>query len=436
MSTDELLNQAADLLRAAKAAGADTAKVSMGIGNSVSLQRRLGKIEETERAESRGLSLRVFVGKQNASVSSGAIDPAAFTRLAEQAVAMARVVPEDEYAEIPEAPPALDAAFLDMDDPEEPPMEVLIARAAAAEDAAMAVPGITNSEGASASWGRSQVIMLTSLGFAGSYTRSDHGVSATAIAGAGTAMQRDYDYASAVHGTDLEDPAGLGARAAAQALARLNPARPKTAKLPVVFHPRVAGGFLGHLTSAINGAAVARGTSFMKDKMGARIFAPGMHVIDDPLRVRGRRSRVFDSEGQPAKKMSFIEDGILTSWILDTRSANQLGLKTTGHAGGTSNLYFAPGTLTPEELMADIKEGLFVTEMIGMGVNGITGDYSRGAAGFMIRDGKLAEPVAEFTIAGNLLDMFAALVPANDLVFKRGVDAPTVRIDGMTLAGQ
>ena len=432
---NDLLQQAQDLLRAAKAAGADVAETVMGFGTSISLQRRLGKIEETERAESRELGLRVFVGKCSASVSASAIDPAAFQRLAEQAVAMARVVPEDIYAEIPDAPTPMDAALLDLDDPAEPSMEVLIARASAAEDAALAVPGITNSEGASASWSRSFSLLATSRGFAGMYPHSYHGVSATAIAGTGTAMQRDYDSSSALHGEDLEDPASLGRSAAERALARLNPVRPKTAKLPVLFHPRVAGGFLGHLAGAISGASIARGTSFLKDSLGKQVFASGIGIIDDPLRVRGRRSRPFDREGQPGKRRAFIENGVLTSWILDTRSANQLRLKTTGNAGGISNFYMEAGALSPEALMADISEGLFVTEMIGMGVNGITGDYSRGAAGFMIRNGAIAEPVAEFTIAGNLRDMFANLTPANDLVFKRGMDAPTLRIEGMTLAG-
>ncbi len=430
-----LLDQAEELLRAARAAGADVAATSLGVGTSISVGRRLGKVEETERAEGRGLSLKVYVGRRHASVSAGSIDPAAFARLAEQAVAMARVVPEDPYDEVPEALPALDAGFLDLDDAEEPAMEVLIGRAAAAEDAALAVAGITNSEGGSASWGRNVSVLATSRGFAGQYARSSHGVSASVIAGAGTDMQRDYDYASAVHGADLEDPAVLGRRAAEQALARLNPARPKTAKLPVVFHPRVAGGMVGHLVSAISGAAIARGTSFLKDSLGQRLFRSGVNIIDDPLRVRGRRSRVFDSEGQRGQRRLLIEDGVLTTWLMDTRSANQLGLKSTGHAGGASNLYLAAGTMTPAALMADITEGLFITELIGMGVNGITGDYSRGAAGFMIRDGLIAEPVAEFTIAGNLKAMFAELTPADDLVFKRGTDAPTIRIDGMTMAG-
>src|ERR1019366_1001988 len=218
----------------------------------------------------------------------------------------------------------------------------------------------------------------------------------------------------------------------------------KTAKLPVVYDPRVATSLLGSLMGAINGASVARGTSFLKEKLGQKIFASGIFVRDDPRRVRGPRSRVFDGEGTPTKARALIEDGVLTTWLLDSRSARQLGLVSTGHAArGTSgppspsptNLYLAPGKLTPAELMADIKEGIYITELIGMGINGVTGDYSRGAAGFMIRDGILAEPVAEITVAGNLVDMFAHLTPASDLRFRRGTDAPTVRVEGMTLAG-
>jgi len=430
-----LSGAAEGLLAAAKTAGADVAEVVLHDGTSVSVQRRLGKIEETERAETREIMLRVFIGRSSASVSASAIDPAAFSRLAEQAVSMARVVPEDPYAEIPQAPAPRDAGFLELDDPVEPGAEILIARTAAAEEAALAVPGITNSEGASASWSRNVSLLATSHGFVGEYARSYHGISVTAIAGSGVDMQRDYDFSSSLHAADLDDPAQLGRNAAARALARLNPRRPATAKLPILFDPRVSGSILGHLSSAISGASIARGTSFLKDALGQAVFAPGITIIDDPLRVRGRRSRPFDREGQAVRKMDFIEDGALTSWILDTRSANQLGLKTTGHAGGLSNFYMAPGAMGPDELMADISEGLFVTEMIGMGVNGLTGDYSRGAAGFMIRNGVLAEPVAEFTIAGNLKDMFLHLTPANDLEFKRGTDAPTIRIEGMTLAG-
>lgn len=432
------------LLDAAKRAGADSADALMGSGTSLSVGRRLGKVEEIERAESDTVGLRVFVGSRSAIVSSGAIDPAGFARLAEQAVAMARVVPEDRFSTIPDAPPPPDSAPLDMDDPAEPGVEALLARAAAAEEAALAVKGITNSEGAGASWSRSHIALATSRGFAGAYARSNHGVSVSPIAGEGVGMQRDYEYSAAVHGADLADPAGLGRAAAERAVSRLDPRRPATAKLPVVYHPRVAGSLLGHFAGAINGAAIARGTSFLKDAMGQAIFAPGISIIDDPLRRRGLRSRSFDGEGQTVSRRALIEDGRLTTWLLDSRSAAQLGLATTGHAArGTSgppspapsNLYMQPGALSPEALIADIGLGLYVIELIGMGVNGITGDYSRGAAGFMIRDGQLAEPVAEVTVAGNLREMFLHLTPANDLEFRRGTDAPTLRIEGMTMAG-
>ncbi len=432
------------LLDAAKRAGADSADALMGSGTSLSVGRRLGKVEEIERAESDTVGLRVFVGSRSAIVSSGAIDPAGFSRLAEQAVAMARVVPEDRFSTIPDAPPPPDSAPLDMDDPAEPGVEALLARAAAAEEAALAVKGITNSEGAGASWSRSHIALATSRGFAGAYSRSSHGVSVSPIAGEGVGMQRDYEYSAAVHGADLADPAGLGRAAAERAVSRLDPRRPATAKLPVVYHPRVAGSLLGHFAGAINGASIARGTSFLKDSMGQAIFAPGISIIDDPLRRRGLRSRSFDGEGQTVSRRALIEDGRLTTWLLDSRSAAQLGLATTGHAArGTSgppspapsNLYMQPGALSPEALIADISLGLYVIELIGMGVNGITGDYSRGAAGFMIRDGQLAEPVAEVTVAGNLREMFLHLTPANDLEFRRGTDAPTLRIEGMTMAG-
>ncbi|MGC9271743.1 TldD/PmbA family protein [Acidiphilium sp.] len=435
------LNQ---LLAAARRAGADQADALLGTAASLSVSRRMGKIEEIERAETNNIGLRVFVGKRSAIVSSGAVDPTSFDRLAEQAVAMANVVPEDQFAAIPDAPPPEDVAPLDMDDAVEPSIEILMARAAAAEEAALACPGITNSEGAGASWSRSHVALATSRGFAGAYSRSSHGLSVSPIAGSGVGMQRDYEYSSAVHAGDLTDPAAMGRAAAERAVSRLDPRRPGTAKLPVVFHPRVAGSLLGHFSAAINGSSIARGTSFLKDAMGKPVFAPGISIIDDPRRVRGLRSRAFDGEGQRVRRMALIEDGRLTTWLLDQRSAAQLGLKSTGHASrGTSgppspaasNLYIERGTLSPAALMADITLGLYVIELIGMGVNGITGDYSRGAAGFMIREGQIAEPVAEITIAGTLREMFMHLTPADDLEFRRGTDAPTLRVEGMTMAG-
>jgi PmbA protein len=433
-----------DLVARARAAGADAADAVLVSSTSLGVTRRLGRTEQLERSESRDLGLRVFVGNRAAIVSSTTVDPAGFARLAERAVDMARIVPEDPYAGLASEARPPENLFLDTDDAQEPDAAALIARASAAEEAALAVPGITNSEGAEAGYSRAIITLVTSAGFAGTYARTSHSVSATALAGEGTAMQRDYDYSSAVHLADLEDPATLGRTAAEKALARMNPTRPRTAKLSVVYDPRVSSSLLGHLMGAINGSSIARGTSFLKDKLGQRIFAPGITVRDDPRRVRGLRSRPFDGEGVPTAARAIIEDGMLTTWLLDSRTARQLGMTTTGHAArGTgsppspspSNLWLEPGSMSPAELMADIKEGLYITEMMGSAINGITGDYSRGASGFMIRDGALAEPVAEITIAGNLLDMFLRMVPANDLRFRRGTDAPTIRIDDMTLAG-
>ena len=438
------LDLLSDLIARARTAGADAADAVLVSGTSLSVARRLGKTEHVERAEGQDLGLRVFLGRQAAIVSATDVNPAGFTELVERAIAMARVVPEDPFAGLADtaAPPEPDN--LDLEDPTEPSAEDLLNRAAAAEDAAMAVKGVTNSEGAEAGFGRTEIFLVTSAGFTGRRAGTSHSVSAAAVAGTGTGMQRDYDYHSTVHLSDLDDPAAIGRSAGERAVTRLNPSRPKTARLPVVYDPRVAGGLVGHLLGAINGSGVARGTSFLKDRMGERIFAPGIAIHDDPRRVRGARSRVFDGEGTPTQARALIEDGVLTTWLLDTRSARQLGLKSTGHAsrgtGGppspsATNVYLAAGRLTPAELMADIKLGLYVTELIGMGVNGVTGDYSRGAAGFMIRDGAIAEPVAEITIAGNLKEMFPNMTPANDLRFRRGTDAPTVRVEGLTIAG-
>jgi PmbA protein len=440
----DALTLLSDLIVRARAAGADAADAVLISGTSLSVARRLGETEHVERAEGRDLGLRVFLGKQAAIVSSTTVDPARFAELAERAVAMARVVPADPFAGLADtAAPPRDIP-LDLEDSGEPTPEALIARAAAAEEAALAVHGVTNSEGAEAGFGRTEAVLVTSAGFAGRQVRTSHSVSAAALAGTGTAMQRDYDSHSTVHLADLDDPVSIGRSAGERAVARLNPARPKTAKIPVIYDPRVAGSLLGHLAGAINGAGVARGTSFLKDRLGQRIFREGIEVHDDPLRVRGLRSRRFDGEGTPTAVRDLIADGVLTTWLLDSRSARQLGMVSTGHAargtGGPpspapTNLYLDPGRPSPAELMADIELGIYVNELIGMGVNGVTGDYSRGAAGFMIRDGALAEPVAELTIAGNLLEMFAHLTPANDLRFRRGTDSPTVRIDGMTMAG-
>ena len=433
-----------DLLRHARAAGADAADALLVAGTSVSVQRRMGQTEHLERSEERDLGLRVFVGQQSAIVSSTAMDPAGFRALAERAVAMARVVPPDPHGGLADRMAAPEDVALQLDDSTEPDVAALTDRAAAAEQAALDVPGITNSEGADAGYGRTEIVLVTSAGFVGQYARTSHSVSATALAGSGTGMERDYDYSSAVHLSDLEDAAAIGRVAAEKALRRLNPTRPRTARLPVVYDPRVSSSLIGSLLGAINGAAIVRGTSFLKDRMGERLFAAGVFVHDDPRRVRGLRSRPFDGEGVPTRPRAIIEDGVLTTWLLDSRSARQLGLVSTGSAsrgtGGppgpsATNVTLAAGVATPAELMSDIAEGLYVTELMGGGVNGITGDYSRGATGFMIRHGELAEAVSEITIAGHALEMFRTMVPANDLRLRRGMDAPTVRIEGLTMAG-
>lgn len=432
------------LLVAASRAGADAADTLMIETRSLAVQQRLGRTEEIIRAESIDIGLRVMIGSKSAIVSTSNRDRDGFDALAERAVAMARAVPEDRHVGLAEFPASAPFPNLDLEDSVEPGPEVLVARAAAAEDAARAVPGVTNSEGASASWSQTAITLAATNGFAGHYQRTSSSISATVLAGAGTAMERDYDYAVAVHATDLDDPGAIGRKAGERAVARLNPRRLASARLPVVFDPRVSGSLVSHLASAINGASVARGTSFLKDRMGQPIFAKGVYIHDDALRPRGQRSRPFDGEGVGGQARTLIEDGVLQGWILDCRSARQLGFASTGHASrGTSappapaptNLWMAAGTVTPASLLADIAEGVYVTELIGMGVNPVTGDYSRGAVGFAIRSGQLAEPVSGITIAGNLDQMFRSIVPANDLAFRHSPDAPTIFIESMTIAG-
>jgi PmbA protein len=444
-SPADALDVLTTLIAKAKRLGADAADAVLREGAAISHIRRLGAVEKLERAEGYDLGLRVLVGKRQATVSSNDRSAAALDELAERALAMAKVVPEDPYCGLADpADLAREVPTLDICDPVEPPAETLLQRAAAAEDAARAVAGITNSEGAEAAWGRSRVAFAASNGFTGSYESSGHQISVAVVAGEGTGMERDYEFSAAVYAADLDDAAGIGRRAGERAVKRLNPRKVASQKVPVVLDPRVARGMLGHLSGAINGGAIARGTSFLKDKLGQRIFAKGITVIDDPHRRRGLRSKPFDGEGLANRRIAIVEDGVLTTWILDLRSARQLGLKSTGHAArGTAappvasptNLWLEPGSLSPQALMADIKQGFYVAELMGMGVNGITGDYSRGAAGFWIENGELAYPVSEVTIAGNLKDMFLNLAPASDLEFKVGMDAPTIRIEGMTVAG-
>ena len=442
MNHDDLLDQ---VLALARGAGADAADCLIAERTALDLSWRLGALEELERKEAREVGVRVFVGRRVATTSTTRTDAATLQTLIEDAVAAARLLPEDAWAGLAE-PGELAARWpeLDLIDAEEPPLADLEAAAAAAEDAARAVPGITNSEGASASWSRSRIMIGASNGFRGAFGRTRHGLGATVLAGTGTGMQRDYEYRQATHRSDLPTPESIGREAGERAARRVDPRKVATTRVPVVYAPRAAAGLLRHLATAIGGDTVASGRSFLKDRLGQPVFAPGIVITDDPLRRRGLASRPFDGEGIAGSRRHLVENGVLTTWLLDLASARRLGLASTGHASRSgaavgsptaTNLTLEPGILSPETLMADIAQGFYVTELMGMGVNAVTGDYSRGASGFWIENGALAYPVSEVTIAGNLAQMFSALVPAADLEIRGSTDAPTVRIDGLTVAG-
>lgn len=444
--SSDMQNMLDDLVRRARKAGADQADGILTRSVALAHARRLDRVERLERAESRDLGLRVIIGQKQAVASGNDWRPAALDELVARAVAMARAVPDDPWCGLAPAELCARPPFSDIDavDPVEPSTECLIARAQEAEDAARAVPGVTNSEGAEAEWGHWHMTLVASNGFCGGWEGSRHTLAVQVLAGEGTAMESDYDYSVAVHGADLKSPALIGKTAGERAVAALNPGKPPSTQCPVVFDPRIAGGLIGTLAGAINGAAIARGTSFLKDAMESRVMAKGLDVIDDPHRPRGLKSKPFDAEGVANGRRYLVRDGILRSWILDLGTARQLKLQTTGHAargtGGppspsASNVHLAPGTLSPAELMADIGEGIYVTSLMGHGINMVTGDYSRGAAGFRIEKGERAGPVSELTIAGNLAEMFRQMTPADDLEFTDAVNAPTLRIDGMTVAG-
>jgi PmbA protein len=433
------------LVTAARRAGADTADAVAVRSMSLYVGVREGAVDASERSESDDVGLRVFVGRRTAVVSTNDIK-GDVAPLAERAVAMAKVAPEDKFAGL--ADPALLARTqpeLDLLDPELPPVPTLEDRALRTEAAGLAVKGVSKSEGASASASIGGMVLVTSDGFRGAYLVSRSGFSMSAIAGEGTAMETDYDFTSALHASDLESPEKVGRTAGERAVARLNPRKVETTKVPVIYDKRVASSLVGHLAGAVNGSSIARKTSFLREKLGERLFRPGVHIIDDPLRKRGQRSRPFDGEGVAGKRLALIEDGVLMSWLLDSATARELDLVTTGHASrgvssapspGATNLYLEAGAVSPDELMADIADGFYVTSLIGLGANQVTGDYSRGASGFWIEKGRPTYPVSEVTIAGNLVDMFASLTPANDLEFKHAVDAPTVRVEGLTVAGR
>lgn len=438
----KLTDRVAALVEAAKRAGADAADAVAVRGRSTGVSVRLGKVEGTESSESEDVSLRVFVGKRVASVSAtAASDPKA---LAERAVAMAKVSPEDPYQGL--ADPSLLAKRtpdLDLFDATEVSADRLKEDALAAEEAALAVKGITNSAGSGASAGLGGLVLATSHGFLGHYVASRFSRSASVIAGEGTGMERDYEFSSRQHFSDLDAPQDIGRKAGERAVRRIGARKAATGPVNVVFDPRVARGIAGHLAGAINGASVARKTSFLRDMMGKQVAASSITVTDEPLRRRGQASRPFDGEGIEGEKLFMVEKGVLNHWFLSTSAARELGLVTNGRGSrngssvspSSTNLAIEPGERSPEDLIASLKTGFYVTEVFGQGVDMVTGEYSRGASGFWIENGQLSYPVAEVTIASNLKTMFLNMVPASDLDRNFGTAAPTLLIEGMTLAG-
>ena len=445
LSPDQARSLAESLVERGTAAGATAADVLYVGERSSGVQVRLGEIDSLESSEGEKIGLRLFVGQRSATAASSDLSDDALTTLVERCLAMAKEAPEDRYAGL--APDELlqrgDIPDLEASDIAEPTPAELRARAFEAENAALGVAGVTNSSGCGASLSATTIALATSGGFSGAYRSSGHSGSAVVVAGEGAGMQRDHASHSARHLEDLEPAAEIGRKAGERAVARLNAGRPKPGKYSVLFDPRVSATLLGHFVGAISGSAVARRTSFLQDRLGQAVFGSGIAIVDDPLRKRGLRSRPFDGEGVRVSRRELVSAGILNQWIAESASARQLGIEPTGHAargvGGApaaspSNLYLEPGARSREELLAAFPEAVLVVELIGHGVNPVTGDYSRGAVGFMVRDGQIAEPVSEITIAANLVDMFATLEPGSDLEFRRGIDAPTLLIPEMTVA--
>ncbi|HUR43682.1 MAG TPA: metallopeptidase TldD-related protein [Aestuariivirga sp.] len=433
---DDLLTIASDAITHARKIGADAAEVSVTEGRSTEVEIREGKTERMEGAEGRRITLNLFSGKSCASISGNLLTKEAIHELAGKALAMARLAPANPYAGVAE-PEFLATRFPDLDLVSEqlPDAASLQRMAQETEQAALSVPGVSKSGGASASCGDRTAAIAISNGFARAQRRTGISFSVSAITGEGTGMERDYDFSSAIHLADLRSPQAVGLEAGRRTARRINSRKIKSQAVPIVFDQRVAPSLIGHLLGAISGSAIARGTSFLKDNLGQQIFSEGVTIVEDPFIPRGLGSRAYDGDGLARVKRNIVDYGVLTTWLLDLRSARQLGLRPTGHGSGTSNVYLKPGNASREDLLRDIQQGLYVTEMIGSSINMVTGDYSRGASGFWIENGELTYPVSEITIAGNLRDMFLNVTPANDLEFRTSVNAPTCRVEGLTIAG-
>ena len=446
----EAFSRLETLLKMARDGGADQADALFGESISAEQKVRLGRLEEAERSESRHIGLRLLIGKRQAAVSGNDVSADGLAQLVERGLAMTRAVPEDPYCGLAtadqlasEAELAENMGKMETADPTIPQEETLQSQALAVEEAARAVAGVTNSDGASAAWGHSQTALMASNGFKGLRNSTRHSLSGEAIAGEGLSMETDWDYAVKVFAEDLPDPASIGKSAGERAVARLSPRTPPTGKFPIIYDKRLSAGLVRAFAGAINGRGIARKSSFLLDKMGEQIFPSDIQIIDNPLRKRGLGVRAFDAEGLPTRALHLVKDGVLQSWLLDLSTARQLGLESTASASrgaasppspSTSNLYLDAGSLSPLDLYKDEPQAFLVTHLMGMGVNGVTGDYSQGAAGFWLEKGEIVHPVNEATIAGNLLDMFQNLVAANDLEFNGSTNAPSLRIDGMTVA--
>ena len=440
---ENLLNE---VVQAALKAGADAAEAVSAERQALAITVRLGELEEVEREEARDLGLRVFVGRRQATVSGSNISPEARGKLVERAVAMAKLAPEDPYAGL--ADPELLAlgahADLELYDPTEPSPEALEARARAAEDAARAVPKVTNSDGASASWSTSRWVMMTSGGFSGVHRASGFSLGASAIASDEKGMENGYDGRSVRWQSDLPGAEAIGAEAGRRAASRLGARKIASTTAPVIFENRLAASLMGPLIGAISGPAIARGTSFLKDKLGKPVFGGHVTITDDPHRVRGLGSSPFDDEGVANRRRALIDKGVLTTWLLNSSSARQLGLTSTGHASrglagppgvSTSNLTLEPGEKDLAGLMQEAGRGLLVTSMFGPSLNGNTGDWSVGCSGFWFEGGEVAYPVTEITVAGNLIDIYGRLVPGSDLEIRGSSNAPSLLVDSLAIAG-
>lgn len=443
VSTD-LLN---DIVKAALKAGADAAEAVSADRRSLSVGVRNGKLEDVEREESRDLGLRVFVGQRQASVSASDLSPATQTRLVERAVAMARLAPEDPYAGFAPEDRLARGPFVDLDlfDPSERSAQTLEQVSAEAEAAALAVPGVARSEGGHAGWSSSRWRLVTSHGFDGAYEGSAFSLGVGVIAEKDGAMERGGESRSTRHLSDLPGADLIGRTAGERAVARVGPRKIASTTASVIFDNRMAGQIVSPAIGAISGPSIARGTSFLKDRMGQRVFAEGVTLIDDPFRLRGMGSTPFDDEGVAVQKRALFDDGVLTTWLLNSAAARQLGLETTGHASrglagpsgvSTHNLHMEPGERDLAGLMADAGTGLLVTSMFGPSLNGNTGDWSAGVSGFWFENGVIAYPVNEVTVAGKLTDLYLRLQRGSDLEFRGGFNVPSLMFDAVAIAGK